>query len=154
MCLKIKSKQFPSKQIYSSPAHKHTKNKGEQEFLVKTVEFDFSTDPKGGLPKTSKQASYNKSNASVMHQMHQTPTPLELKQKGEEKRLLPAKKVGVTLKQSANQSSVFEEKSKYDNRKAMPHAYENYRPKAQPLRNQGNAIVEQARASTYASNVF
>lgn len=89
-----------------------------------------------------------------MHQMHQTPTPLELKKKGEEKKLLPAKKVGVSLKQSANQSSVFADKSKYDDRKAMPHAYENYRPKVEQLRNSGNAAVEQARAATYSSNVF
>ena len=121
---------------------------------MKTIEFDFSRDLKGGMPKTGKQASYNKSNSSLLHQMHQTPVPLEIRSKGQEKKLFPAAKKGVSMKLSANQSSILADKSRYDNRKAMPSEFVNYRPKVQTQRNSGNKAVEKARAANFESNIF
>jgi len=135
-----------------STCNKHTKNRGEQEFLVKKVEFNFISN--SSFPQSTKSASYNKTNSSVMAQMHQTPAPLELKNKGQEKQLLPAKKIGVEIKLLANQSKAFAHRSKYAEEQKLPQEYENYRVKEQSQRNKGNQHVEMARAITYNSNVF
>jgi hypothetical protein len=58
--------------------------------------------------------------------MNQTPAPLELKKKGEEKRLIPAAKQGKELKLAAQQSKVFSHKSKYAKEEKLPKEYSSY----------------------------
>lgn len=83
--------------------YKDTKNKSNKEFIVKTVEFDFSKgkrDPIGDFPNQQKSETYNKNNSSVMNNLP-SHKAMEL-DKGAEKAVFPATKAGRDIKMAAN----------------------------------------------------
>ena len=134
---------------------KDTKNKSKKEFIVKTIEFDFSKnkrDPVGDFPKEQKSGTYNKNNSSVVN-MLPSHNAMELN-KGTEKAEFPCTKAGREMKMAANQSNVFSHKNKYNSVKNLSQDFECYREKPETYRNQNNPVVEAARQAMKTSKIF